>query len=121
MNIREEALRFIKYSVGLNSSFLLWHDQWLEGKPLIHNYDNNIFFLTGTSNMEQVGSLMDNTNWDLPRLNHMRITKLTSCIGLVRIRHQDSITWEDNIKVSISSIYHTIRSRANAPDWIKAV
>ncbi|KAL8155888.1 hypothetical protein AgCh_001077 [Apium graveolens] len=85
----DEVLRYIKYFVGRNSIFLLWHDPWLDGKPLLQGQGHDIsalLYLTNTSNLEKVGSWMDNGNWELPNLNHTGIIELRRRIGAVRIR-----------------------------------
>ena len=39
LNLREKAARFIRYSPGLDSQFLLWHDPWIQNRPLALHFD----------------------------------------------------------------------------------
>lgn len=114
-------MTFVKYSFGRNSSFLLWHDPWLDNNPLLCNYDTSIFSITGTDSMTQLGSIMDNFSWQLPTSNHMLVRDLRSRIEPLQIRNCDCITWQDTTNPSVSSIYHSLRHRSPAPVWIKAI
>lgn len=118
---RTAASRYIKYSVGRDSSFLVWHDPWLEGGPLINSLPTSIFSLTDTDNMEQVKHWMNNGSWELPTSNHVWVMDIRRKVGGVSIHHRDSITWNDNEVVSISVVYNTVRSRLIAPPWVKLV
>lgn len=121
MNVREEVLRYIKYKVGINSSFLLWHDPWLEGKPLLLDHDITITSMTDTNNMDKVGVWMLNGNWDLPGSNHTDVIALRRRIGAVRISQCDVISWEDDVQVTSSLIYNSIRCHNTHPPWTKLV
>lgn len=54
---RNMALRFISYTPGEHSRFLLWHDPWLNGKPLIQVFDNSIVSALESSSLATVGSI----------------------------------------------------------------
>lgn len=121
MNARTEVIRYLNYSVGANSSFLLWHDPWLDGKPLIHDHDSNIFTLTETSSMDKLGKWMHDGCWALPGSNHTSVMELRTRLSSVRIGHMDTIHWGIDSKVSTSSIYHSIRVRNPPQPWAKLV
>lgn len=54
-------------------------------------------------------------------INYVWTMDLRSRISLVRIGHHDSITWDDNSRVTISTIYHKICDRGVGPPEIKAI
>lgn len=121
LEARQDALRFINYSAGINSSFLIWHDPWVDGVPLIRRYDTSIFSLTDTSNLEQLSVFMARNTWRLPTSNHVWVMDVRRRIGAVCIGSHDSITWAGSKKVTLSFIYESIRVRNHKPPWVDAI
>lgn len=59
-NARSYALSHIQCKLGRNSSFYLWHDPWVLGRPLLHQFEENIM---ESSSLDLVNSvLIDDTS-----------------------------------------------------------
>lgn len=112
LNSRMKARQWVDYKVGHNSSFFLWHDPWLRGKPILEQFSSHIVSHAQSENLATVISIQNNGTWSLPSSNFTELIDLRALIMAVQIQDTDSITW-DGLQpklVSISSIWRAIRS-----------
>lgn len=66
INAREYAFRFVKYSVGVSSSFPFWHDHWLNGILLVHPFNYRFISICESSSMEPASTFMNNYSRSSP-------------------------------------------------------
>ena len=123
LNLRPLALRFMNYRVGSSSEFLLWHDPWVDHKPLLHSCHLSTISLAGSSLMAPVNSLIVNSLWQLPTSNHLFVMDLRQKILGTPILARDSISWLDfsTLQTNIATIWNSIRDSSTPPAWIHAV
>ncbi|XP_017227807.1 uncharacterized protein LOC108203403 [Daucus carota subsp. sativus] len=121
LQLRPLALRFINYHVGASSNFLLWHDPWVNNKPLLSYCHPDVISSSNSRLFDKVASFMSNSSWLLPSSNHLDVIQLRSLIGSIPIHSRDSITWMNSASIKISSIWQCIRSISTTPPWIIGV
>lgn len=74
LNARPIAAQQIKYLVGPNSSFLLWHDSWCRGSPIQQQFHESILSNAESFLMAKVSSFMQNDTF--PPSNHVELIEL---------------------------------------------
>lgn len=98
LNSRHEALRQVKYQVGINSQFLFWHDPWVDGSILARHFDPSIIYTAQSSYLAKVCDYLQDQCWNLPLSNHMWITEMRQMIEQITLAQRDSITWDGFFK-----------------------
>lgn len=117
LNAREDAAVHIQFSVGNSSSFLFWHDPWMQNSTLLSRFDNGIVSVVESSSMAVVGNFIENSIWRLPPSNHTWAIELRRLVSQVPIRSRDTISWH-NLQapcVNLSTIWADVRTVGSAP------
>lgn len=119
--VRDIAMRFIKFHIGGNSRFLLWHDPWLIGKPLIQHFGVQLISIMESTNLATVNSIIRNSLWVPHGSNHVLAIEMRQLLLNVRILSRDNLSWNDDTsqQVSISTIWDSIRRRTVSPPWLQ--
>lgn len=125
LQFRPLALRSIVYTPGEHSSFLLWHDPWLQGKPLLQVFDNSIVSALESNSQATVSSIQSNGNWHLGVSNYHLVRELRQmCDGIV-FSGDDCIAWNSSGNqlraLKISTIYSTLFTHRTGPPWLDFV
>lgn len=119
---REFAIRYITYRVGANSDFSLWHDPWVNGRTILQQLDASIISIMESASLARVSSIQRNGNWTFRPTNHVLAMELRSICTSIQPGSVDKILWEGTAgKISVSSIWHTLRPSAPVPPWIRLV
>lgn len=122
-NLRPQALQFIKYHVGLNSSFKFWLDPWLGNRPLIWDHNTQVVSNAESNILSSVGEYLSDQNWALPSSNFLAVLLIRQNAQNTRIHSADHLTW-DGFKynsVSYSTIWNAIRPRHATAPWFDIV
>lgn len=121
-NIRSEARNYITYNLGINSSFLLWHDPWVRGKCLLQYFSLPIISIMESTNLALVSSVLVEGEWQFCPTNHVLAIDLRQLCATVTMRNNDQILWDDHHEqASLSLIWNTLKPRAAAPSWVHMV
>lgn len=112
LNCREFVLRFIRYHVGSNSDFLLWHDYWARNKLLLHI---SVISMTESTSLVFIDTYLRNRIWDMPSSIHVNILEIRHLSTSVQIFRDDSLTWDvlQTSNVLTSFIWSSFRSFAH--------
>ncbi|XP_063941249.1 uncharacterized protein LOC135149452 [Daucus carota subsp. sativus] len=123
LNCRSKAAEFIKYIPGNDSGFLLWHDPWINSKPLLHQFDASIISALNSQSLATIGSIQNDGVWVLGVSNYQPVRDLRTFCDNISIRGFDRLVWDNGGGriVNISAIYHSIRSRCIPPLWLPFV
>lgn len=123
LNCRNKALAFVKYSPGLCSNFLLWHDPWLNNRPLLQQYDVSLMSALESQPFALLQSIQDGTSWFLGVSNYHFVRELRDRCDSITIRGMDRITWDSGgtAIVSTSSIYNSFIDHRPCPPWLPFV
>lgn len=125
LQLRNLALRFISYSPGEQSRFLLWHDPWLQGKPLLQVFDSSIVSALESTSLASVGSIQSEGGWHLGVSNYNLIRELRHMCSNILTSGEDCITWTsagNQLRVlKISNIYRDLFVHRPGPPWIEFV
>lgn len=123
LNARNFARPFIGYCVGQQSDFLLWHDPWVNNRPLLEQYSSSIISNAESSGLARVSSMQCNGAWDLPSSNHVDVMDLRIKVASTHIHCTDFITWDGRRRksVSLSSIWSSFRESSPLVPWFDIV
>lgn len=121
MNLREEARRFISINIGVNSDVSMWHDPWIQSKPIIHHLGHSIISISESTSSARVKLFISDGRWVPPSSNHVLAIELRHLISSIHIYNEDSILWHGSKDVNMASIWHSIRSRGLQPPWATAI
>nr|XP_017228903.1 PREDICTED: uncharacterized protein LOC108204113 [Daucus carota subsp. sativus] len=123
LNCRSKALTFIKYIPGLSSDFLLWHDPWLNNKPLKQHNDDSLLSALESHSFALLNSIQRDNTWFLGVSNYLPVRDLRAHCENILIRGMDRIIWDSGGTsiVSASSIYGSMVDHRNAPPWLPFV
>ena len=118
-NCRDKAIEFIKYHIGRHSIFKFWHDPWIRQKPLLVQFDRMLVSNFESNLSAEIRDFQQNGNWVLPTSNYLDCVELRRRISEVQLNDSDYITWEGLRvdKVSISTVWNSIRHKAVQPSW----
>lgn len=120
MKARDLARVHICYKVGRNSSFLLWHDPWLENQPLIYRF-GSVIRLVDSYNFAKASSMMNDTGWNPHPSNHVLAIELRHLLLNSEVQTCDSILWDGQKTATIASIWDSLRNAMIAPLWIPTI
>ena len=123
LSCRRKALTFIRYIPGLASNFLLWHDPWLNHKPLALQFDNSVMSALGSHSFALLNTIQQEDNWSLGISNYLPVRDLrTQCENII-IRGMDRIIWDSGGAglISTSSIYSSLLDHRVGPPWLPFV
>lgn len=120
LNTRPHARQFVSYQVGNNSTFLLWHDPWINNTPIVTRYPN-IISLAESNSLAQINSFQRSGTWVLPPSNHVDVMELRNQILNASIHGVDKITWDGALKVNLNHIWNSIRTSGLMPSWFSIV
>lgn len=123
LKARDNVIQYIRYNVGTESSFLLWHDPWVRNKPLISQLDNRLISIIESSHLAKVGSIVRDGRWELHDSNHHFAMEFRDLVSAITIHPHDFLTWDGEKleSVRIASIWNSIRSTADGFFWLKAI
>lgn len=123
LNARAQALQFVKYEIGANSNFLMWHDPWANRKPILHQLHSSIVSTMGSSQLATVSDYFFNGEWQLGPSNHVDAIELRFICSKFSIKRHDAIFWDTLVGgfVTASSIWTAIQPPAHPPAWIGIV
>lgn len=122
LNCRLKALNFIRYSPGSSSGFLLWHDPWLNHKPLLHQYDRSFIDALDSQSFALLNSIQWEGNWQLEDSNSPLLREFRAQCYNISPHGFDRIIWDTGgNQVSISSIYDSLRNHNTGPAWLPFV
>lgn len=62
---------FFRYHVGVDSSFLLWHDPWLTNSAPLSLFDTRIIYILRSHSMARISTIIQNNQWNLHPSYHM--------------------------------------------------
>lgn len=115
LNYRHDAIRHLKFKVGENSSFLLWHDPWLIGKPLIDHFGVSVISAAQSTSLAKVSSIITSGAWTPCSSNHMMIIELRELLSNCSISSHDDTSWDGVKPVKLAVVWDSIRRTALPP------
>ena len=121
---RSRALNFIKYQPGTSSSFLLWHDPWLHGKPLLQHFTRpeSLISALESHSLAQLNSIQRDGDWYLGVSNFSLVRDLRNQCDNITLRGFDRIIWDNGgPKATLSMIYHSLVPHRSSPAWLPFV
>ena len=123
LHLRPLALRYIRYHVGMASTFRFWLDPWLGNTPIITRCGPSIVSIAESNINAEVGQYMLEASWNLPSSNHFTMVELRRRISAISIQRRDSVTWLDDpsTSVSVASIFRHLCVATPSPAWCDAV
>nr|XP_017228848.1 PREDICTED: uncharacterized protein LOC108204070 [Daucus carota subsp. sativus] len=123
LQIRPLALRFIHYKVGMDSSFLFWHDPWVQGTTILSRMQHHIISLAESTCFARTGQYTSNSTWQLPSSNHPAVAELRRLVLPVHIHRHDSISWREipTHLINVNAIWNCMRNAITPPVWISAI
>lgn len=118
-----EAMCHIRYSPGTYSNFLLWHDPWVNNRPIVNQLGSSIISIMESNNSAILEDLLSTGSWENTSSNHVIAIEFRHICATARCQAQDNITWDSSSKnqTNISSIWNSLRSTSIAPHWISLV
>lgn len=123
LSMRAVALPHLRYKVGCQSNFSLWHDPWCNGTPLSQQFDSSLRVALESDDQDTVSLIQDNGSWNLGISNFYLVCELRLlCQNIVPVA-SDKITWEDGaaFPVKVSTIYSTLCPSLPSPPWLDFV
>lgn len=120
-NHRSEAIQFISYSVKENSLFSAWHDPWLGGPPLIEKFGASFITVMDSTDIASVGSLIRLGQWSVSSSNDFRAIQFRSMLQAKSIGTNDTVQWNAEKVVNLSSIWDSIRHRGTSFLWLPLI
>lgn len=122
LKARSSALRFIQIQVGAsNSCFKFWHDPWLNNRPLLSQYPRHIIIAARSQSMAPISEFLHDGQWSLPRSRILDITDLRIRILQSTTHSSDHVLWDGAKKVSMSTIWNTIKTSSTPVPWFHLV
>lgn len=120
---RDCAMQYILYDVGVNSDVLMWHDPWLNRKPIILQLDAGFISIMESTDLACVGEFLNGREWELGYSNHVDAIELRHLCARKPVCSRDTIMWDSlgNSRVTIANIWGAIRATTAAPPWIHVV
>lgn len=119
--MRGEARRHLSFNIGAESDLLMWHDPWLNNRPLILRMGNSIISIAESSNLAKIKMFITDGRWVPPRSNHVLAIELRHHLASIPIYRKDEILWQNNKKVTMALIWNSIRRTGTQPPWATAV
>lgn len=121
LNAREEARLIFKYVPGQDSTFLFWHDPWLNHSSIVNRFHSDIISIAESTQLEEARVFIDNGAWRLPPINHVWLMDLRDNISHIPIANADSITCDNMVTPKISITWNSIRNTGIPQPWLKLV
>lgn len=63
LNYRSEVIPHIQFQIGSHSRFFLWHVLWLDQKPIIAKYGQEIISIMEASNLDMISTFIQDGHW----------------------------------------------------------
>lgn len=118
LSARPLALQFISYEPGISSNFLLWHDPWLNHRPLCSQLDSSVISALESTSLALLNSIQNNGVWDLGVSNYQPVRDLREACSRIIPRSNDRIVWDaGSLPLKIASIYQCISCHRPKPPW----
>lgn len=123
LNARNQALPHLKYHVGRDSHFYIWHDPLIPNCPLVVRFEPSLALDEEIEDQSRAGQVMNDNEWISFGSNNVNAIEACHLLSSIHIYNRDYISCHDmRFKwVKCSSIYHSIRSRVNPPDWVDII
>lgn len=123
LRLRPLALQYVKYNIGLNSSFEFWRDPWFRGVPLIQRFNSSIVSIADSLIDIKAGAYMENFHWYLPSSNHVWVIELRNLLCNATICSRDTICWQNSNSEHVTTclIWNSIRPPELPLPWVEAV
>lgn len=119
---RNQALRYIKYKVGVNSGFRFWLDPWLNNRPLIWDHSAQAISNAESSTLSRISEYQCIGSWALPSSNYLDVMLLRQRAQSVQLHTHDHLTWDDlQCKISLGTIWNSIRINTVVVPWYDIV
>lgn len=123
LNARPHFKQHISYQVGRNSSFLLWHDPWLENRSLLEHFGRRLVSSMQSTDLASVSTIIRDGVWNLGSSNDYPLQELRLMCAQKTINDNDVILWDGlqykNMKLSI--MWDSLRPTAPKPAWYDLV
>ncbi|KAK1377103.1 hypothetical protein POM88_033296 [Heracleum sosnowskyi] len=94
-NVPSDVIVFATHLTSFHSNFFLWHDPFVQNRPLLERFGSSITSLMGVPNRARAGQVLDNVGWVHFGPNHGTSLDVRSLLSSTRIEDQDSIYWND--------------------------
>ena len=122
-NCRRLASPFLKYHIGSNSSFLFWHDPWIDNKPLLLSCHRNVVINLESVNLDKISLYLHNGRWHFPATQHTDLLEIRDRVRDVLICNQDYVSWNglSGNQVSLPSIWNSFRATVAVVTWSELV
>ena len=121
LNHRNEVRNFLSYKISPSSSVMLWHDPWLQRSLLIATLGPSLISAMNSTSRARVSSIVSNGVWDIGSSNHTLAIEFRQLLSAHRIHRTDSISWNNQNIVNLSTIWQSIRRQVAPPLWLKDV
>lgn len=123
LNSRDKVRHLISYSIGANSSFLMWHDPWLRGKSVVEHFSEHIISHAASHRLATIADFQQGEVWSLPSSNFVDCIALRNTACNIRIVDVDKLYWDGlhPKHVSLTTIWHNIRASNTLSPWSDVV
>lgn len=123
LKARPLFLQHASYIVGRNSNFLLWHDPWVQNRPLVELLGRRVISSLESNDLARINSILHDGIWDLGPSNDLVVRHLRTICAQTPINDRDDILWDGmsycNMKISV--LWDSIRPTATKPSWFDLV
>ena len=119
--MRNEAVRFISYSIKADSGFKFWFDPWLSNVPLVHQFGEGIVSVMDSSPNVTVGSMILDGQWNVSSSNDYRAIQIRHMLNDFAIGSKDAVLWNNELNVKMGVIWDSFRRRGVSFPWLPLI
>ncbi|GAV65869.1 zf-RVT domain-containing protein [Cephalotus follicularis] len=121
LSLRAQVAANLVYSVGINSSWSLWHDPWFQNFPLFSRLGSKVIYDSGLSRDATVSEVILDSAWNWPD-NVEQLREISIPCADIPIGQHDSISWHSKGRpFSFKSAWESIRASHSGVPWAKIV
>lgn len=123
LNVRDEVASHLHYHIGKHSTFLMWHEPWVNNKPLLKTYSSDVISIMEGSYKDMIAKYITDGVWTLPPTNHVDAMDIRHSISSISLHDQDSVRWDNQPPevTKLSTVWNSVRRPLPAPPWVMAL
>lgn len=83
LKLRRVAIQHVQYCTARGTSFLLWHDPWVNRMPPTEQFDQRMVNIMESDLVATISSVLQNRSWNFASTNHISATDLRQLLSSI--------------------------------------
>ncbi|XP_063949988.1 uncharacterized protein LOC135152808 [Daucus carota subsp. sativus] len=123
LNARPHFSGHIRYQVGRESNFLLWHDPWSDNRNMLDRFGCRAMSSLESTSLAPLHTIIRDGTWNLGNSNDHVVIEMRQICATTTIHDRDEILWNGSSykNLRINDIWDVLRTPGLPPSWYNFV